>query len=310
MRNSLVLSLLLCLLCFFPAQAQEYDDSYVVDNYRYSGCADTSGTPIAVTGVLFDLSASTCASYQTGQTLKNIITSPADGTAKAGYDFYFGDTSGVNGRDPVFSGTAGSTAAYFGLDGSQYFSLVSGAGGPSALADLHREDMTVTTTFLMAMHYEADGTRVQNLFGNNSSSSATHGGFRLGVSTAGVLQLLRNTGDASNTNNTISTGITLTDNTDYVVAFTFNSSTMAWKASINGATFSASGTGTALTSALNSHTCTDTFTIGSVNKSTSVALTNTSKIYAASMYNVIMSDSDYATIRAIYEARFAKDFTP
>lgn len=311
LRNLLIRLAFLALLAPLPAAAQLDDgDTIVIDNYRYSGCSDTGGTPISVTGVVFDLSATTCASYQTGQTWSNLTTSPADSNTKATYDLYLGDTSGATATDPTFTGTAGSTASYWAFDGGDYFTLKSGAGGPAFIVDLHREDQTNLTSFVIAFHFKHNGSAVQNLFGNTSSSSTAHAGFRLGVNTSDVLQLLRNTGDAANTNNTKTTGITLTDDTDYIVAFTLNSSTLAYKASKNGASFSDTGSCTTLTSLTNSHSAVDLFTIGATNKNTATAVISGTKVYQASMYNVILSDANLATIAAAYEARTGLDFTP
>jgi hypothetical protein len=251
---------------------------------------------------VIDLDATLSASYSgSGQTWANYCPTPADGSAKALYDFYLGDTSGATTADPTFTGTAGNPAAYFALDGGDYFTLKSGTGGPDFLTKLHREDVTQPVTIVMAMRY-ADNGAVQNVCGNNSSSSTAHAGHRLRVTTSDFLELNRNTGDASSTNNSFTSTAALVNSADTLVAFTLQSNTRAWKASKNGTSFTSSGTGTTLTN--NNVTAVDTFSIGAANKA--VPLASGSRISAFSMFNSILSDADLVALASIYETRHAR----
>ena len=81
-----------------------------------------------VSSVVCDLDATISASYNgSGQTWANLIASPADGTARAAYDFHLGDGA-TSTTYPTFNGTAGNAAAYWGTDGSDYFKLKTLAG--------------------------------------------------------------------------------------------------------------------------------------------------------------------------------------
>ena len=246
---------------------------------------------------VFDLDARVPASYPgTGQVWKNLIALPADGAVQTAYDFNLGNSSGVAANDPAFQ----VSPPAWTLAGAQFFTLASGAGGPAFLSNLHREDAGNLTTFVIQFHYVASA-HLQVLLGNSSSSSTNHAGFRLMISTAGVLQFLRNTGDAASTNNTKSTGITLVTDTDYVLAFTFNSATLAYKASINGASFS--DVGSAVSLGNNTHAAVDTTTLCANNAQTTAALEAGSRVKACSMYNAILSDAQLAAVVAVYAER-------
>jgi len=92
---------------------------------------------VGVTTTVFDLDATCTSSYGgSGQTWANLETTPADSSAQSAYDFYLGNTSSATTDDPTFNGSADSAAAYFSVDGGDYFSLASGAN-PTFLVDAH-----------------------------------------------------------------------------------------------------------------------------------------------------------------------------
>ncbi len=100
------------------------------------GAIEDAAIPVAV----FELDAGLSASYNgTGQTWANIVTAPADGSGQTAYDFYRGATSGSEGSDRTFNGSAGANSAneYFSFDGGDYLTLVG-----------------FNTTFIHSMHKE------------------------------------------------------------------------------------------------------------------------------------------------------------
>lgn len=259
---------------------------------------------------VIDIDATLTASYAgTGQIWSNYCPTPADGSAKSAFDMYLGDSSSSNATDPTFNGSAGSPSAYFSLDGGDYFSLASGVGGPNFIKQLHQEGAAINgVTLAMAFRYVDSGS-AQNLAGNNSSSSTGNAGFRWGISSSDAENFLRNTGAASNSNNTVTSALTLVNNTDYLIALTYDrlSATRAVKMSINGATFTAQTAPAALTG--NTVDSDKLFTIGS-SRGASGTMANGTRIYAFSAFNAVLSDSELAALAAIYESRHSRDYTP
>jgi len=112
--------------------------------YASSAPADPRLAPLSdiVPSCVFDLDATLEASYDgTGQLWKNLVPAPADGELQTAYDFLLGTSSSPSTDDPTFNGTAGSPAAYFSLDGGDFFQI---AGG--------------NTAFLNKIHRTTDGT--------------------------------------------------------------------------------------------------------------------------------------------------------
>ncbi|MCM2343244.1 MAG: hypothetical protein NDJ24_01635 [Alphaproteobacteria bacterium] len=118
---------------------------------------------------VFDLDATIAASYPgSGQTWANLTAAPADGSAQAAYDFYRGGTAAAHTDDPTFNGTPGDPAAYWSVDGADFWRL---AGAKTA--------------FLNALHKTTDGsnfwlalalrwvTSANGLFGTANASSST-----------------------------------------------------------------------------------------------------------------------------------------
>lgn len=88
--------------------------------------AASSDLSAIISSAVFDLDFTNASCYSgSGNTVYNLIASPADGAAQSAYDFQFGD--GINSnRNPVFSGTAGNSAAEFTFPAAtQYFKLAS-----------------------------------------------------------------------------------------------------------------------------------------------------------------------------------------
>lgn len=60
-----------------------------------------------------DIDATVSSSYSgSGETISNIVTSPFDGASQTDYDFWLGG-DGTTANNPVFTGTAGDSGAYF-----------------------------------------------------------------------------------------------------------------------------------------------------------------------------------------------------
>jgi len=95
-----------------------------------------------VASTVFELDATRSDSTDgSSQTWSNRTAVPADSASQTDYDFYCGDTSVATTDDPTFTGSVGSTSAYWLLDGGDHFSLKSGTN----------------TTFLNTLHKTTGG---------------------------------------------------------------------------------------------------------------------------------------------------------
>src|SRR5262245_47416524 len=99
-----------------------------------------SEDPAMPSSTVFDLDATQAASYPgTGTSLLNLEATPADGEAQSAYNYQFGDGS-TSSTYPTFTGSAGSPAAYFAMDGGDYF-----------------RGTSTFTQFLKDLHKNSDG---------------------------------------------------------------------------------------------------------------------------------------------------------
>lgn len=104
-----------------------------------------------------DLDATIAASYGgSGTTWANLVTAPADGSAQTAYDFYLGNGS-TGTTYPAFNASSGSAAAYWSVDGGDYFSLKSGAN-TSFLNSLHKTTGGSDWWIAMALKYVTNST--------------------------------------------------------------------------------------------------------------------------------------------------------
>lgn len=174
-----------------------------------SGAIDT-----VLASAVLQVEATNTTSYGgTGQAWANIIAAPADGSAQSAYDFRLGNSSGSESSDPTFTGTAGNSAAYFALDGGDFFEL-SGAN-TTFLNAFHKT--TGGTDFTVVLAYNAGSTTGGGLFSTQSSS--TNLGFYITSSTTLSASF------RGNTNNVITSFGGVSATTDYLLIFSFEAST-------------------------------------------------------------------------------------
>ncbi len=126
-------------------------------------------------GVYVCLDARDASSYTTGQTWSD--------RSGNGIDFYRGTTSGTQGTDPTFTGSAGDIGAYWSFDGGDYFTVA--AGNTTRINNLHKNN----AIFSMVMwFYRTTSGAVVALAGTAFGSSANVG-VQLFVAASGNLQL-------------------------------------------------------------------------------------------------------------------------
>ena len=163
------------------------------------GAIEDAAIPVAV----FELDAGLSASYGgSGQTWANIVTAPADGSGQTAYDFYRGATSGSEGSDPTFNGSAGANSAneYFSFDGGDYLTLA--GSNTTFLNNLHKENAAFT--WYGFLETPSDLTQF-GLFGTKSNistnigldfSSNNNGNVSFSVGNGSGLAINVNTGNA------------------------------------------------------------------------------------------------------------------
>lgn len=143
---------------------------------------------------VFDVDATQSASYGgSGQTWANLVPSPHDGSAQADYDMQLGQTSSASSDDPTFTGTAGTSGAYFSFDGGDVISL---PAAPTYLRERHQTSKIFTLGYCVDIASAAN----QGMIGTGGDTGISwlfQGGFpRL---------LLQNVDGGSFTNNIIDT---------------------------------------------------------------------------------------------------------
>lgn len=186
--------------------------SYVFSNAFAVTARSTSPLSAAVASAVFDLDATLSSSTDlSSQTWTNIITAPADGAAQTDYDLYRGAGSGSSTDDPTGTGSANDTAAYWALDGGDYWTLKT-AANTTFLKNLHKTTGGAPFTFAIAFRTGPVLTAQQVMLGTASASTDT--GLHLDISTTQkVVAVQDNTAAASSTTSTA----TLTASTDYLV---------------------------------------------------------------------------------------------
>ncbi|PJF23508.1 MAG: hypothetical protein CUN56_00480 [Phototrophicales bacterium] len=258
--------------------------------------------------VCCDLDSTIADSYPgSGQTWSNLIASPADGAAQTDYDFYLGLGSGASTDDPTFTGTAGDPAAYFALDGGDYFTSV---------------DYTGQTTFRGAHRTDRDGVWFALAFRTSSTLASYRVPFASGSWTqadAGFVPYFMLDGSvylwiangSAKTIKTIEPVGSLVVNTDYlfIVSWDGTSSTNNMRSWLN------TTTKTTFSAALQTSTAdsTEGFTaIGAVPDDSTAKgpLTAGSRIYSFACGNAFIDDADAANIFSHLEERHNRDYTP
>jgi hypothetical protein len=167
-----------------------------------------------------------------------------------GHHFYRGATSGSEGSDPTFNGTAGRRSAgeYFGFDGGDYCVLA--AANPAWANNLHKDNAIFT---LAAWVYFAGGVGIQGIISTLSSGGDT--GLALRFITNQLQFVVLNS--SSNVLNGSRGGLSL--NAWHFVAFSMNEAANSRILMVDGSQTAASAT----YSSPSSGNATGTLTIGS-----------------------------------------------
>jgi len=253
----------------------------------------TSDMASVVSSAVFDLDATMINSYGgTGQTWSNLIATPADGSSQTAYDFYLGATSSATTDDPTFNGTAGTSSAYFSVDGGDLFTLKSGTN-TTFFNNIHKTTGGSAGWMALALNV-TDGGAIRIM---GTKSAANTNGLLMSLSSSELITITQGNGTADvGASFTGPTG-TLPIGNPAVVIVSWSAGGTTMKRWMNNRS-SANGTATWGT------TTTNPTAVMSIARS----LTTGSLIYAASMGNALLTDADAAKIFEVYNYRHNRNY--
>ncbi len=162
-----------------------------------------------------DLDATIAASYGgSGQTWSNLIASPADGATQTDYDFWLGAGSGSASNDPTFTGSAGDPAAYFSLDGGDYFTIKN-VSSPVTIYNLHKKTGG-TNSWWMAAAYNS-GLDTASVVAGRGWLGSAYGAYMYRAASATWIQV-----DRAGGFDQVSAAVNQAANTDYLWIMSVN----------------------------------------------------------------------------------------
>ena len=237
---------------------------------------------------VFDLDATLAASFTSGQKWLNIATAPADGSAQTDNDFFLGVDGSVSTDDPTFTGSAGSMAAYFAMDGGDFFNIA--GGNTTFLKSLHKTTAGSDWWSVMTLQHIIDAQ--QYLFGTESAGSH---GVTMQTQVSENLKAFQR--GASLSNIEVEPASTLTA-ADTIIMTSHSHSTNVTRSWINTST----GNDNAQTYSTSTTDPTNSFKIGSRGDATQ-PLANGARMYSFAMGNEFLDDTGAAALKAALEAR-------
>jgi len=251
-----------------------------------------------------DLDATCINSYSgTGQTWANIETTPADSAAQTDYDFTLGAGTGISADDPTFSGTAGDSAAFFSLDGDDFFEDVDITGTSLSLSGMTSGTDTGPVWVAVAFKLGAVDTNIAFWGGNTGDA----GMLRVLMNNTENMRFFQDGGVSGDFNAVIIPNDTFDASTDFLVIITYDTTSAGserrWVNTTTGSDWD-------ITYAPKTNTIeqSSNFNIGAGGRV--FELPNNSKIYGFYSGNTILSDANAATIFTHLEARHDRDYTP
>lgn len=264
----------------------------------------SSGSSSYLDGVLastcFDVDATIAASYGgSGQTWANLIASPADGAAQTAYDFYLGANGTATTDDPTFTGTAGNAAAYFSLDGGDYFKLK--GANPTLLNNLHKT--TSGNAWWLAFAFQTGPSITQDTFFATADASFDHG-IEMRIEGSPRKLVLRQFNGTSTAAFTPTSEVSAAS-TDYLVIFSYDKDTNTIRF------WNRSTTKESATLTLNTDTSSaDSAAVYATNTALADSLASGYRMYGLYGGNAFIDNTEAAAIFAHLEARHARDYTP
>ena len=280
---------------------------FPVGHFSNNGGGGGGGNPVflddVINSVCFDLDATIAASYDDGvdsQKWFNLISSPADGESQSAYDFYRGVDGSASTDDPTHNGTVGNDAAYWTLDGGDFFKPVSGAN-TTLLGDLHKT--TGGKDFWIAIAwFQTDTTWVHaNLFTTRTSGATGKKGIEFFATASELVHMAQRGGVATPY---IYSGVTSPKDGSHIAIVTHSHSTNKTRIYLDETTTSEQAhTFNTIT------TASGLATIGAYANGADAMGTET-RLYSIALGNEYISDTEVANIIAHLENRHNRDYTP
>lgn len=243
---------------------------------------------------IFDLDATIGSSYNGGQLWKNIIAAPADGAAKNAYDFNLGANATVTTDDPTHTGGAGNPAAYFALDGGDYFSLAGNVTDTPFLNTVHQK---LDHTVIMAVNFPASTAADIGLF----STCNTYDAANVGISYYGGYSFCFYRQRTAAGLVSASSGVISANNIPAIMMFSYDSVAGTVTRWVNTAT------GTSVSMAYNVTAAAWAGvkpTIGAIG--TASKMPSGSRVYSCAMLNKAISNDEAAQIISFYNNRHGR----
>lgn len=246
-----------------------------------------------ISSCVFDLDATIAESYPgTGQVWANYELTPADGSAQTAYDMNLGSSSSPGTNDPTFNGSAGSSAAYWSVDDGDLFDLA--GSNTTFLNSLHKTTGGASWTFAVACQtVDVSGTfRMLR-----TQSTTVSNGITLQCTASEQLQLIQSDGSTSSFTSVTTPTSTALGIGDVIWILSYDQSDGTVRIWINGVRAGDR-------------------TINFVTTTTDAALamrlfasaTDGIRLYAASGFNDVFSDTEAAQLRALYRLRHNRNY--
>lgn len=174
--------------------------------------------------------------YGGAQVLPNAVTAPADGSSQSTYDRTFGSTSTVGeGNDPTFAAAAGGVPALIVNDGGDTLQIA------ASIARLQSLASSGVWSFYGLYKAPATHTTAEIFMQCGGNQAATPG---LSLRYTGTVIRLA-TADGTATGNVTLQTVALPTTGYYLLVFTYDPATKAFKVYVNSVTPTATGTATA-----------------------------------------------------------------
>ena len=259
-----------------------------------------------IASACMDLTTADTSSYSgSGQTWANLIAVPADGSTQTAYDFYLGANGSVTSSDPTFNGTPGTGAAYFSMDGGDYFTIA--AGNTPLLRDAHKTTGGLPWSIAMVTKIttRSSGTNPNLIFGTGGATAANHGmAVKNGLFSSNVNKISFDTANGSFVAAGDYTTIpNISTSTYKLLVFTYTPTTRVSK-SYSNSSVPYTVTVSSYTDTTDATNPLQLFAGGSgTSDATLPPVLNGSQVQSVAIFNSVLTDSQVTVLKTFYQTR-------
>lgn len=266
----------------------------------------SSTLSVLIPSVCMDITTADAGSYSgAGQTWSNLITSPADGQAQTAYDFYLGADGSVGTNDPTFNGTPGTGAAYFSVDGGDFFTIKN--GNTPLLRDAHKTTggSTWSVAMVAKITTRSSGANPNLIMGTGGAVLTNHGfAVKNGLISSNVNKIsfaaANGTYVAAGDYSSIPD---ISDSTYKLLVFTYAPSTARASKCYSNDSTPYTQTVSFYTDTTDASLPLQIFAGGTGDDSNFPPVLSGSQIKSASLYNGVLTDAQVTVLKLFYEAR-------